>query len=534
MELPVAVLRRFALALLLTAASVWSSATLATNVQFVGTVGYSFVGSTAVLTADRVENFASAGTSGTLHMELWAFPTPYNGNAQIGYKLATHSLGVLQGGHYYFNISSGTIGFSTPPNGSWAAVMVLTEFDNGSSNGGYSVRDWINFSNPLVIGPPVSPGQLAFSVSSLSFGNVFVGAVSSAQTVVVTNVGGTAVSIASAGLTNTVDFAALTNCPTILQPGANCVGTVTFSPHASGFLTSSIVVYSSGVGSPQSIQLTGTGVVATQPGQLSMAAALTFPNQTVGTTSAPQSVTISNIGGQGVTISSLTLTTSDFSGSSNGCSFIAAGSFCTVTVTFSPTVVANRFATINVVSNGVGSPQSIQVSGLGIAAGTPPPSTAVAIEYYHAAFDHYFVTAIADEITKLDNGTFVGWVRTGNSFKVYTNSQAAFAAVCRFFSTSFAPKSSHFYTPDAPECLVVKSNPNWAFEAVVFYMAKADIITGNCPTATQPIYRLYNNGQGAAPNHRYTTSLTTRTQMLGQSWSAEGYGPIGVIMCSPL
>jgi hypothetical protein len=181
----------------------------------------------------------------------------------------------------------------------------------------------------------------------------------------------------------------------------------------------------------------------------------------------------------------------------------------------------------------VGSPQSIQLTGLGVSLAPPPAATATAVEYHHAAFDHYFVTAIADEITKLDNGTFVGWARTGQSFKVYTNSQAAFAAVCRFFSTAFAPKSSHFYTPDAPECIVVQANPNWLFEAVVFYMAKADV-NGNCPAGTQQVYRLYNNGQGAAPNHRYTTSLAIRSQMLAQAWIPEGYGPIGVIMCAPL
>ena len=30
------------------------------------------------------------------------------------------------------------------------------------------------------------------------------------------------------------------------------------------------------------------------------------------------------------------------------------------------------------------------------------------IEFYHAAFNHYFMTAIANEIALLDNGTFVG------------------------------------------------------------------------------------------------------------------------------
>lgn len=155
---------------------------------------------------------------------------------------------------------------------------------------------------------------------------------------------------------------------------------------------------------------------------------------------------------------------------------------------------------------------------------------AVAIEYYHAVFDHYFITDIADEIVKLDNGTFAGWARTGESINVYADAPAGSAGVCRFFSTAFAPKSSHFYTPDANECATVKANPNWQFEGVVFTIPVPDT-AGNCPPGTNPVYRLYNNGQGAAPNHRYTTSLATRSSMLAKGWIAEGYGALGVIMC---
>jgi hypothetical protein len=155
-----------------------------------------------------------------------------------------------------------------------------------------------------------------------------------------------------------------------------------------------------------------------------------------------------------------------------------------------------------------------------------------AIEYHHAAFDHYFITDIPDEITKLDNGTFVGWARTGGSFNVYTGAPAGSASVCRFFSTAFGAKSSHFYTPDAPECGTVKANPNWQFEGDVFALPVPDA-AGNCAAGMQPVYRLYNSGLGGAPNHRYTTSTATRMQMLALGWIAEGYGDLGVIMCSP-
>ena len=81
------------------------------------------------------------------------------------------------------------------------------------------------------------------------------------------------------------------------------------------------------------------------------------------------------------------------------------------------------------------------------------------------------MTAIPDEITKLDNGTFVGWARTGKQFKVFvTAGHRPVAAVCRFFRTSFDPKSSHFYTANAQEYTVVLANPDWRFEGAVFFV----------------------------------------------------------------
>ena len=162
----------------------------------------------------------------------------------------------------------------------------------------------------------------------------------------------------------------------------------------------------------------------------------------------------------------------------------------------------------------------------------PPPPKVSVIEYYHQNFDHYFITAIADEIGKLDNGTFAGWTRTGKSFKAYVAAGSSTATVCRFFSTSFAPKSSHFYGASAPECAAVKANANWNFEGDVLYVTPP-AIDGNCPTGTSAVYRLYNNGQGAAPNHRYTTDTATRSLMLTKGWIPEGNGALGVTMCAP-
>ncbi len=161
----------------------------------------------------------------------------------------------------------------------------------------------------------------------------------------------------------------------------------------------------------------------------------------------------------------------------------------------------------------------------------PPPSTARAVEYYNPGLAHYFITASADEIAKLDSGVFKGWQRTGESFSVYPAAADGRVAVCRFFSTAFGDKSSHFYAPRGLGCEPVLENASWVFEGDVFYTYLPDG-AGTCPDANLPVYRLYNNGQGGAPNHRFTTSEAVRNQMIADGWVPEGTG-IGVGMCSP-
>ena len=166
-------------------------------------------------------------------------------------------------------------------------------------------------------------------------------------------------------------------------------------------------------------------------------------------------------------------------------------------------------------------------------AGTVPPR-ATAVEYFHAGFGHYFITADANEIAGLDAGAYGGvWARTGRTFPVYASAAEGLAPVCRFFSTSFGAKSSHFYTADPVECAGVKQNPNWLYEEIAFHVPMPDA-SGTCPAGSLPIYRMYNNGHTGAPNHRFTTDYATRLALVpAQDWSKEGAGPVGVAMCAP-
>jgi hypothetical protein len=156
-----------------------------------------------------------------------------------------------------------------------------------------------------------------------------------------------------------------------------------------------------------------------------------------------------------------------------------------------------------------------------------------AVEYYHADWNYYFVTSFPEEIATLDAGAYGGvWKRTGETFNVWSQPVDNSFSTCRFFTTSFAPKSSHFYTPYAAECASLKSNPAWQYESTAFYLQLPDA-TGNCPAGTAILYRLYNNGMGGAPNHRFTTSIPTLYEMGGAGWLLEGDGRTGASACVP-
>ncbi len=219
-----------------------------------------------------------------------------------------------------------------------------------------------------------------------------------------------------------------------------------------------------------------------------------------------------------------------------GHTYTAAGSL-TASVTFSerPPGTATLTATGVVV---VTEPQTSPKPPTSPGSPTSPTSPAVfptsfAVEYVYDSWNSYFVTDSPDEIAALDGGAYGGvWRRTGQTFSVWTDASGGALPTCRFFSTSFAPKSSHFYTPYASECATVKANPAWQYEGIAFYIKLPDA-NGLCAADEIPLYRLYNNGMGGAPNHRYTTSLTTVNQMLAAEWEFEGNGNTMVFACVP-
>ena len=156
---------------------------------------------------------------------------------------------------------------------------------------------------------------------------------------------------------------------------------------------------------------------------------------------------------------------------------------------------------------------------------------ALAIEYYNASLDHYFLTHIDGEIAILDAGVAIkGWTRTGHSFNVFTASPAGGSSVCRFYIPP-AKGNSHFYGRGAAECnATALANPSFVNEDPQFFHVVLPT-AGVCPAGTSPVYRVFSNRPDA--NHRYMTSRSVRNDMTARGWLAEGDGADLVVMCSP-
>ncbi|NDP41438.1 MAG: hypothetical protein GZ089_01765 [Aromatoleum sp.] len=160
------------------------------------------------------------------------------------------------------------------------------------------------------------------------------------------------------------------------------------------------------------------------------------------------------------------------------------------------------------------------------------PVAANAVEYYYPTFDHYFVTALPAEIAALDSGVFSGWARTGEAYRVEATDGNGLNPVCRFFSATFAPKSSHFYTPYTQECQSLMEGLVWQYEGNAFRLRLRGM-DGYCPGGFRPYYRLYNNGMEGAPAHRYTVKASIVTQMKALGWVVEGAVETNAFACVP-
>ena len=108
-------------------------------------------------------------------------------------------------------------------------------------------------------------------------------------------------------------------------------------------------------------------IIASAPAAVLSQSQLTFADQAQGVASTAQSVTLTNSGAAALTFKSVAAS-GDFKATSTCGASVAVNASCTISVTFTPLATGTRTGTLTVTDNAANSPQSISLSGNGVAA----------------------------------------------------------------------------------------------------------------------------------------------------------------------
>ena len=162
-------------------------------------------------------------------------------------------------------------------------------------------------------------------------------------------------------IATTGDFQQSNTCGSSLAGGSSCTISVTFTPTATGTRSGELTVTTSVAGNPPPVSLTGIGSEST----LTVSPdSLTFADQLVGSTSDPQTVTLTNTGSVAVTFSGID-PAADFTHTNNCGTSLAAGESCTIDVSFAPQSAGLVSEQITVNHNAAGGKNIITVGGTG-------------------------------------------------------------------------------------------------------------------------------------------------------------------------
>ena len=245
----------------------------------------------------------------------------------------------------------------------------LAMLDDPATGAGFNTSNFVSQTGGIYAVPVPSPvPAVTLSPSTLTFASQNTGTQSAAQDVLLTNFGEAPLDIASIGVTG--GFSESDTCGTSLPGGSSCTIAVTYAPLVTGKATGTVTITDNAFTGTQTVALTGTG---TAPVAGISPASLTFQPQMINTTSGGQLVFLSNTGTGALTFSGSGIATSGDFAQTNSCgAALAPQTSCTISVTYTPTVVGPETGSLTVTSNAA--PQTVALTGTGAA--TAPLVTA--------------------------------------------------------------------------------------------------------------------------------------------------------------
>jgi hypothetical protein len=256
-------------------------------------------------------------------------------------------------------------GTSVAAGGSCTFNVVLTASWTGARSGTLTITDNASptTQNVTLSGNGLAPA-VAFSPSSLTFADQGLSTSSPSKTITLTNNGQEPLNISSLAIagSNPGDFSQTNNCGTSLAINAACTITVTFAPGTAWGRTAAIWMVDNALGSPHVAGLMGNGISG---GSVSFnPTSLTFATALMGSTSAAQTVAMTNNGTAPLKIASI-VPAGDYIQTNNCGTSVAAGGSCTITVKFTPSINGARPGWIDVSLLDPAGIQTVTLTGTG-------------------------------------------------------------------------------------------------------------------------------------------------------------------------
>jgi hypothetical protein len=256
--------------------------------------------------------------------------------------------------------------------GALNARSATLAIDSDASNG--------NLTLPLSgTGIPVPVPAVGWSTTALAFGNQTIAGLYGSRQLTLTNTGSATLNITSLGVpTGPFSVLGSSTCSASLAAGASCTVDIKFNPSAVGSASATLTLASNAAGAPHTVALSGQGTSSSAPVLVwsPLVSTVDFGNVAVGSASATQTVTVSNQGPGGASITLINVVgvdASQFSITPVNCAangILLEGDTCDLTVQFNPGLPGVRTAQVQFASSG-SPPTTLTLTGVGLGGPTP-------------------------------------------------------------------------------------------------------------------------------------------------------------------
>src|SRR6185312_10835062 len=285
-----------------------------------------------------------------------------------------------------FYVSANTCGTSLAAGASCTATIYFAPKGTGTRTATLSFSD-AGTNSPQTIalsgtGTASTSGSVTVTPAKLTFPQTNTGSTSSAMTASLLNGSASSINISGIAIQGTGqgDFKQLsTTCGATLAASASCTVSIAFAPATTGTLTATLDFTDSASSSPQSVALTGVGTSSTAGTATASPSSISFEDIVVGQTSSSHTVALKNGGSSAIAITGKVITganAGDFAITSNSCgTSLGAYATCDIYLTFSPTGIGTRTATLSIDDGASNSPQTVALSGTG----EPAPTATITI-----------------------------------------------------------------------------------------------------------------------------------------------------------